>query len=144
MRNCSKTFQTFPFFLYKINLKIWIFSLSNSKRTFGGYFQWNACTYLQNICRWTKYSDAELIKIFQTFWSHSSVFVLQKQPKNLSFHIFFTSRSPISGYFQWNTCTYFLRICRWTTYSVAKFIIKIKNISKFLVSLLRFCFRETT
>ena len=41
-------------------------------------------------------------KTFQTFWSHSSVFALEKQPKNLNFQRFFTSRRPFGGYFQWN------------------------------------------
>ena len=78
---------------------------------------------------------------FQTFWLHSSVFPLDRQPKNLNFHSFFTSNRPFGDYFQWNACTYFQKICNWTRYIDAKLI---KNISNFLVTLLRFSFRKTT
>ena len=36
----------------------------------------------------------------QTFWFHSSVFALEKQPKNLSFQSAFTFKISIGGYFQ--------------------------------------------
>ena len=39
-------------------------------------------------------------KPFQTLWSHSSVFALEQQPKNLNFQRFFTSRRPFGAYFQ--------------------------------------------
>ena len=39
-------------------------------------------------------------KVFQTFWSHTSVFALEKQPENLNFHSVFTSKRPFDGYFQ--------------------------------------------
>ena len=42
---------------------------------------------------------------FQTFWSHSSVFALEKQPKTLNFQSVFTSSRPFGGYFQSNACT---------------------------------------
>ena len=45
-------------------------------------------------------------KAFQTFCSHSSVYALEKQPKNLNFQRIFTSNRPFGGYFQWNACTY--------------------------------------
>ena len=41
-----------------------------------------------------------LSNTFQTFWSRSSVFPLQKQPEKLTFHIFFTAKKPFGGYFQ--------------------------------------------
>ena len=78
-------------------------------------------------------------KIFQAFWLHSSLFALEKQPKNLNFQSVFTSKKPFGGYFQWNACTYFQKICSWTSYSNAKLI---GNISDLLVALLRFCFRK--
>ena len=81
------------------------------------------------------------LKTCQTFWLHSSVFALEKQPQNLSFHSAFTSKRPFGGYFQWNACTYFHKICSWTRYSDAKLI---KNIWHFLVTLFRFCFRKIT
>ena len=80
-------------------------------------------------------------KPFQTFWPHSSVFALEKQHRNKNFQRFFTSKRPFGGYFQWNTCTYFHKICSWTRHSDAKLI---KNISNFLFALLHFCFRKTT
>ena len=79
-------------------------------------------------------------KIFQSFWLDSSVFVLEKQPKNLNFQSFFNSKRPCGGYFQWNACTYFQKIFSWTRYSDAKLI---KNSSNVLVALLRFCLGET-
>ena len=39
-------------------------------------------------------------EIFQTFWSHSSVYASEKQPKNLNLQHVFTSNRPIRGYFQ--------------------------------------------
>ena len=39
-------------------------------------------------------------KSCQTFCSHSSVFRLEKQPKNLNFQNVFTSNRPFGGYFQ--------------------------------------------
>ena len=38
-------------------------------------------------------------KIFQTFWSHSSVFDLEKQLKNLNFQSFFICDSPFVATF---------------------------------------------
>ena len=80
-------------------------------------------------------------KKFQTFWSHSSVFPLKKQHKNLNFQSFFTSNRYFGDYFQWNACTYFQKIYNWTRYSDAKLI---KNILNFLVALLRFFFTKAT
>ena len=80
-------------------------------------------------------------KTFQTFWSHHSVFAIEKLPKNLNFQSFFTSNKPSGGYFHWNACTDFQKRSSWTRYSDAK---SIKNISNFLVALLHFCYRKTT
>ena len=38
-------------------------------------------------------------KVFQSFWSHSSVFALEKEPKKLNFQSFFTSKRPVGDYF---------------------------------------------
>ena len=70
---------------------------------------------------------------------HSSDFNLEKLPKNLNFHSFFTSNRVFGGYFQRNACTYFHKICNWARYSDAK---SIKNIWNFLFTLLCFCFRK--
>ena len=75
---------------------------------------------------------------FQFFWSHSFVFPLEKQPRNLSCQSFLSSKRSFGGYFQWNACAYSQNVCSWTSYSNAKLI---KSISNFLVPLLRFCFR---
>ena len=50
-------------------------------------------------------------KITETFRSHSSVFALEKQLKNLTFESFFISNTPFCGYFQWNACTDFQKRC---------------------------------
>ena len=55
------------------------------------------------------------LKIFQTFWLHSSIFALEKKPKNLNFQSFFTFMRHFGGYFQWNKCTNFQKICSWTS-----------------------------
>ena len=47
----------------------------------------------------------------QSFWLHSSFFALEKQPKSLSFHSFFTCKRIFGCYFQSNTCTYLQKIC---------------------------------
>ena len=80
-------------------------------------------------------------KILQNFWSNSSVFTLEKQPKNLNFQRLFTSSRCFSVYFRYNVGTYFQKRCSWTRYIDAK---SIKNILDFLVVLLRFCFSKTT
>ena len=59
-------------------------------------------------------------KTFQTFCSDSSIFTLGKQPEKLTFESFFTSKKSFGGYFQWNACTYFQKICSWTRYSNSK------------------------
>ena len=80
-------------------------------------------------------------KIFQTFRSHSFPFALEKQPKNLDFQRVFIFKRTFGGYFQWNTCTYFQKICSWARYNDAKLI---ENVSNFLVALLCFFPRKTT
>ena len=80
-------------------------------------------------------------KTLQSFWSHSSFFALEKLLKKINFQSFFTIKRPYGDYCQWNMCTYFQRICSSTRYSNAKLI---KNISIFLVALLRFSFSKTT
>ena len=81
------------------------------------------------------------LKTFQTFRLHFPVFALETQPKILNFQSFFTSNRLFGGYFQWNACRDFQKICIWARYSDAKFI---KNISKFWVALLHFSCRKTT
>ena len=61
-------------------------------------------------------------KTFNSFYSHSSIFALEKQPKNLNFQCVFRSNRPFGGYSQWNACTYSKKICTWTRYSDAKLI----------------------
>ena len=80
-------------------------------------------------------------KKFQTFWLHSSVFALEKEPEKLHFQSFFSSKKPFGGYFQWNACTYFQKIYSWRRFTDAKLF---KNLWTFLVAFLRFCFRKTT
>ena len=162
MRNWSRTFQSFWLHSYCLTLekqpeKLNFQEYFTSKRLSGGYFQWNACNYFQNICNWARYGNVKLIKkasnffvtlfrfcfrktnlkilifrvffylwetlwaatfnethaptsekyvakqgivmpnwskTFQTSWSHSSVFTLEKQPEKLNFQNFFTSKRP--------------------------------------------------
>ena len=101
-----------------------------SKRPLGGYFQNNACTNFQKRCNWTRYSDFKLIKSISKFLVALLGFALGKQPKNLNSQRLFTSNGPFGGYFQWNTCTDFHKVCSWERYGGAKFI---KRISKFFI-----------
>ena len=80
-------------------------------------------------------------KTFQRFWFHSSVSTLGKQPEKLNFQRFFNSKGIFGSYFQWNACTYFPKICSWTSYNNVKLI---KNISNSFVTLLRFSLRKIT
>ena len=66
-------------------------------------------------------------KTFQTFRSHSSVFATETLPKNLIFCVFFASNRPFGGYFQWNACINFQKICIWIRYSDAKLIKNVWN-----------------
>ena len=107
---------------------------------FGGYLQWNACTFFQKILAAGGIVMSSWSKTFQTFWSHSSVFALEKQHKNLNFQSFLPLRH-FGCHFRWNECTYFEKMCSLIRYSNARLI---KNISDILVALLRFCFQKTT
>ena len=103
-------------------------------------------------------------RTFQAFWSHSSVFALEKQHKNLNFQSFLPLVGPFGAYFQWNPCCYVQKICSLKSYSnvkliknVSNFLVAvlrswtrnsngnlIKNISNLSITLLPFCFRKTT
>ena len=118
--NRSKTFQIFwshfsVFALEKQPKKIKSSEFFTSKKHFGRYFQWNACTCFQKICSWTRQSNAKFVKMIETFWSHSSISASEKQPEKLNFENFFTSKRLFGDYFQWNTFTYFQKICSSTT-----------------------------
>ena len=146
MPNLSKMFQTFwlhssIFNLEKPpkNLNFYSFFLPLINRAFGGYFQWNACTYFQKICNWRRYCDAKLIKNISNFLVALIPFCFRKQPKNLNFQTCFTFNRPFGGYFQWKVRTYFQKICNWGRYSDAKLS---KSIWNFLFTLLCFCFRK--
>ena len=108
---------------------------------FHGYFQWNAWTDFQKICSWTRYSDAKLIKNISNLLVAILRFYFRKLTLNLNFQSVFTSNRPFGGYFQWNPCTDFQKICIWIRYSDVTLI---KIISNFFVALLRFWFRKTT
>ena len=123
--NSSKTFQTFwshssVFALEEEPTNLNFQNVFTSKKPFRSYFQWNASAYFQKKCSWASYCIVKLIKTFQTFCLHSSVFALEKQPKNLNFQSAFTSKRAFGGFFQWKRCTYFQKICSWARYSDAK------------------------
>ena len=146
MPNWSNTFWTFWshsfVFAWENDLKIWISRVfSPLKDTLLDTFhETRAPTCRKHVSEQAIVISNWSIK-FQTFWSHSSVFPLEKQPKNLNFYSFFASNTPFVGYFEWKTCTYFHKIGSWTRYSDA---ILIKNISNFVVALLRLSSRKTT
>ena len=138
--NWSNTFQTFwshssVFGLEKQSEKLNFQSFFTSKKPFGGYFQWNACTYSQKICIWKRYSNATLIKNISKFLVGLLRFWFRKRTWKANFSEFFTLTKHFGGYFQWNVCTYFQEICSRTRYTKAKFI---KYISKMFGSTLPF------
>ena len=136
--------RTAPFLFWKSSLKPvknWKLSFFATKRSFGGWFEWNRCAHFQMICSWARLIVPNASETRQSSWSGSSVFALEKWSKNLNFHSFFTSNRPFGGNFQWKACIYFQKLGSWIRYSDA---ILIKNISKFLVALLRFSFWKTT
>ena len=72
MLNWPKTFQTFSFrssiFVLEKQPKIINFeSFLTSNRLVGGYFQWKTYTDFRNICSWTRYINAKLIKNISNF-----------------------------------------------------------------------------
>ena len=146
MPNSSKTFQTFwsdsIVFLFKRQPKNLISqSVFTANRFFGGDFQWNACTYFQEIYSWTGYSDTKWSKNLSNLMVTFLHFCFCKATLKSKFQKVFTSYRPFGGYFQWNMWIYFQKICSWTKYSDTKFI---KNISNFFVALLHICFKTTT
>ena len=50
--------------LEKLNFQ----SFFTSNKPFPGYFQWNALTYFQKICSWTRYGKTKLIKNNSNIW----------------------------------------------------------------------------
>ena len=94
MPNWSNTFWTFWshsfVFAWENDLKIWISRVfSPLKDTLLDTFHETRAP----TCRKHVYEQAIVMSNwsikFQTFWSHSSVFPLEKQPKNLNFYSFF-------------------------------------------------------
>ena len=100
MPNWSRTFQFFWLHSYCLTLekqpeKLNFQEFFTSKRLCGGYFQWNACNYFQNICNWTRYSDAKSIKKASNFFVTLFRFCFRKTNlKILIFRVFFTSKRP--------------------------------------------------
>ena len=94
MPNWSKTFQTFsshsfdfPLGKQPTNLNVQCFFTSNT--TFGDYFQWNACTYFQKTCIWTRYSEFKLIKNISTFLVALLCFSFRRTTQKYKFSEFF-------------------------------------------------------
>ena len=132
MSNWSKTFQTFTlhssvFAIEKLRKNLYFQSFLTSYRPCGGYFQWKTPISRKYIAE-KGIVTPNWPKTFQTFSFHSSIFVLEKQPKIINFESFLTSNRLVGGYFQWKTYTDFRNICSWTRYINAKLI---KNISNF-------------
>ena len=125
IKNISNFFALFRFSFRKTTFKSKFSEFFTSKRHFVGYFQWNACTYFQKTCIWTRYSNVKLINKISNILVALLHFGFRKEPNNLNFHSFFTSYRAFCGYFQWKSHTYFQKICIWTRYSDAKFMKKI-------------------
>ena len=76
----------------------------------------------------------------QSFWLHSSFFLLERYPKNLNFQSFYTTKTSFDGDFQWELCTNFQKKCSWDRYNYVKFF---QVTSTFLVAGSTFVFRKS-
>ena len=94
MPNWSKTFQTFWshsfIFALENNLKIKISRdfLPIKNTSLDTFSETRALTSRKHVSEQSIVMSNWSIK-FQTFWSHSSAFPLEKQPKNINFQSFF-------------------------------------------------------
>ena len=80
----------------KITWKSNFQSVFISKRPFGDYFQWNACTYLQKICARARCSLAKLIKNMWNYLVALVVFCFRKTAsKYKKFSVFLLLRDPL-------------------------------------------------
>ena len=74
----------------------------------------------------------------ESFWLHSSFFVLEGYPKNLNFQSFYTTKASFDGDFQWEFCPNFQKKCSWGRYNYVEFF---QVTSIFLVAASSFAFR---
>ena len=84
----------------KITWKAKFSEFFTSKKHFDVYFQWNACAYSWKYVVKQGKPTPNWSKVFQTFWSLSSVLVLEKQPKKLHFQIFLSLRNIVVASFK--------------------------------------------
>ena len=82
---------------------------------------------------------ANLSGIFQFFWLHSSVFILEKKHKNLSFQSFLPLRDTLVATFNKRHTPTFTKFV-----PEQGIVERYREISIFFVVLLRFCFKKTT
>ena len=76
----------------------------------------------------------------QSFWLHSSFFLLEKYTKNLNFQSFYTTKTRSNGEFQWELCTNFQKKCSSGRYNYVKFF---QVTSIFLVAASALAFRKS-
>ena len=76
----------------------------------------------------------------QSFWLHSSFYVLEGYPKNLNFQSFYTTKASFDGEFQWELCPNFQKKCSWGRYNYVEFF---QVTSIFLVAASAFAFRKS-
>ena len=78
-------------------------SFFSSKRYFGSYFQWNACTHFHKICSWARYNNAKFIR-HSNLSGRTSPFLLWKNSfKNIKFSIIFSLKELLVDTFS-ETC----------------------------------------
>ena len=104
MPNWSKTFDTFwskssNFALENQPTNLDFHSVFTSNRPFCGYFQWNACSYFQKTCSWTRSSDLKLIKNIWNFLVTLLQFCFRKSTYKSKFSVFLPLRDPLVATF---------------------------------------------
>ena len=129
-------------FYYKLLLFIQIKFLDffNFKKHFGGYFQWNACTYFQKICGWISYTNVKFIRDKLIFLFALLHFCFGKKAlKMLNFQTFLPLKEPLVATFC-ETCALTSRKCAFEPgISIPNLLEKLQF---FLAALLHFCVRE--
>ena len=131
---------TSPFFLEKLpkipNFRGFFFS----QIILGGYLNnhCNVCTHFQKIYIWPSIPNLSLK--LPSFWLHSSIFALNKKPKNPNFHSFLSVKeSPVATFIETRPPT-----SRKYVSEPGMIIASLsEKTSIFLVALLRFWFSRT-
>ena len=121
----SETSMSIPNFLGKLQFFWPHFSFFVLEYKLWKWNEWNVCTYFQKICSWTRYTNSRFIRDKSIFFvSHLRFRFPKIALKVLNFCIFFISKRTVGGYFWWNVCIHFQKVCIVTRFEHSKFVKK--------------------